>query len=368
MSEQLRDSLPLTFDGQAHVLSLLDKIRKENKRILIYGAGDRVYMFYNFLKRNNLQVQYICDAKKYFKYPKKVGGISVTILENIIQDIDDFIILSAYPEYYLNKDTLTHKKYTFYSFCLPLCEEQNYTKEYFSTTIDQYQSLYDCLYDPYSKKLLLAHLSSFIQRTYVPFPHITAPVCQYFLDDFMDWKPYEGIVDAGAFIGDTFAEFLRKKQPSCQHFLYFAIEPDPRNYERLQSKYGDYPQLHASNVALWNTETTLHFRASGSAGSQVVADTSQTSIQAETIDNICKNDTITFIKMDIEGAEVKALQGAAQTLQKDRPTLAICCYHRRDHLLEIANYLKNLVPSYTLSLRMHAHFPTELVLYAKERA
>ena len=68
--------------------------------------------------------------------------------------------------------------------------------------------------------------------------------------------------------------------------------------------------------------------------------------------------------MDIEGAELSALHGAEKTIKRDKPVLAICVYHKREDLIAIPQYIKELVPEYKLYLRAHFPYASELVLYA----
>lgn len=82
------------------------------------------------------------------------------------------------------------------------------------------------------------------------------------------------------------------------------------------------------------------------------------------LDDFAENITVGFIKMDIEGAELDALQGAEKTIQRDKPLLAICVYHRRGDVLTITNYIQNLVPEYRFWLRHYGPTRGETVLYA----
>ena len=75
-------------------------------------------------------------------------------------------------------------------------------------------------------------------------------------------------------------------------------------------------------------------------------------------------DKITMIKMDIEGSELEALKGAKKTIQRDKPKLAICIYHKPEDMADIPLYIKELVPEYKLYIRHHSNFATETVLYA----
>ena len=72
----------------------------------------------------------------------------------------------------------------------------------------------------------------------------------------------------------------------------------------------------------------------------------------------------TFIKMDIEGAEVNAIKGAKNTLMKYKPKLAISIYHKWSHRWEIPLMLKEIVPDYKFYLKK-SHPTAETVLFCK---
>ena len=73
---------------------------------------------------------------------------------------------------------------------------------------------------------------------------------------------------------------------------------------------------------------------------------------------------VTFIKMDVEGYELASLRGAQKVIQKWKPKLAVCIYHRRQDLWEVQEYIASLVPSYRFYMRAYEDTTTELVLYA----
>ncbi|MNC55831.1 hypothetical protein D3C75_1053850 [compost metagenome] len=82
------------------------------------------------------------------------------------------------------------------------------------------------------------------------------------------------------------------------------------------------------------------------------------------LDSVLNGQRASFIKMDIEGAEMEALQGAQNTIVKHRPRLAICIYHKPEDILEIPLYLKSLVPDYKFYIRHYSNYTIETVLYA----
>ena len=107
----------------------------------------------------------------------------------------------------------------------------------------------------------------------------------------------------------------------------------------------------------------MHF-AESEAGS-CVAETGMSIIQGIALDEIVKDENITFIKMDIEGSELKALEGARNTIIRNKPKLAICIYHKPEDIIEVPFYLLSLVPEYKFYIRHYSSCLWETVLYAE---
>ena len=73
---------------------------------------------------------------------------------------------------------------------------------------------------------------------------------------------------------------------------------------------------------------------------------------------------VTFIKMDIEGAEFGALTGGRDVIQRDRPTLAICVYHTPNDLWRIPLLMQQLLPEHRMYLRCYEGDGWQTVAYA----
>jgi hypothetical protein len=76
------------------------------------------------------------------------------------------------------------------------------------------------------------------------------------------------------------------------------------------------------------------------------------------------NKDVTFIKMDIEGAELDAIQGASAVLKAKSPVLAISVYHQLDHLWKLAGLINNINIDYSFLFRPHAAGGWDYILYA----
>ena len=68
--------------------------------------------------------------------------------------------------------------------------------------------------------------------------------------------------------------------------------------------------------------------------------------------------------MDIEGAEMDALQGGRHAIATDKPLLAVCVYHTQDDLWKIPLFVRDLLPDHRLYLRCHEGDGWQTVLYA----
>lgn len=71
-----------------------------------------------------------------------------------------------------------------------------------------------------------------------------------------------------------------------------------------------------------------------------------------------------IIKMDIEGAEKKALQGTENFIKEKKPILVVCVYHKPEDIIELPRMIKEMEPLYKLYMRRYSHGFRDTVLYA----
>lgn len=187
---------------------------------------------------------------------------------------------------------------------------------------------------------------------------------QYFEEPFLDYGAEEIFVDAGAF--DLFS--TRRLRGICGERLKkaYAFEPDRVNYEKCRKivEEGELSYIKLLPYGTWDEAATLHFSQASSAVSSISED-GNTIVQTRTIDSLMDSgERITFIKMDVEGAELKSLMGACNTIRRDRPKLAISIYHKDKDMVQIPLYIRSLIPDYRLYVRHYSNNANETVLYA----
>ena len=125
----------------------------------------------------------------------------------------------------------------------------------------------------------------------------------------------------------------------------------------------DYLNVENVKIGLYNEKTTLHFNSMGN-GMSCIEDDGNVSVEVDTIDNIVNGDNITFIKMDIEGAEYCALEGAETTIKANQPKMAICIYHNIFDFIRIPKLIKEMNANYKFAVRHYTDTLTETVLFA----
>ena len=106
----------------------------------------------------------------------------------------------------------------------------------------------------------------------------------------------------------------------------------------------------------------MDFRASSNEGSRLVAG-GGTCIPVTSLDAVIDG-KVTFIKMDIEGAEYEALKGAERLIREYKPKLAVSVYHKPEDIWELPGLILSFCPEYTFYLRHYSLSSEETVLYA----
>jgi hypothetical protein len=64
--------------------------------------------------------------------------------------------------------------------------------------------------------------------------------------------------------------------------------------------------------------------------------------------------TIGLIKMDIEGYELNALNGAKETIKKFKPVLLMAIYHNPEELFKTKHYIEEIMPDYEFRIKLLA--------------
>ncbi len=149
-------------------------------------------------------------------------------------------------------------------------------------------------------------------------------------------------IDGGAFVGDTLHTLL----PRLGGLRGLAFEPDPDNFARLRQtieRLGLIRHVRPLQAGLWKEDGEISFARAGDSSHIVAAGAASgtVSVPVRSLDSVAQSLALrpSFVKLDVEGAEFEALQGAERVVSTLRPKLAVCLYHRPEHLWQIPLWL-----------------------------
>ncbi len=184
--------------------------------------------------------------------------------------------------------------------------------------------------------------------------------------------PGDSVIDVGACWGDTALYFAHRVKPSGKVYSFEFIPGNLIIFNKNMSLNRDLSKrIQLIPYAAWSTSNlTLSYTNQG-PGSKVLDDSSARSeerLRTLAIDDLVRDNRISsvdFIKMDIEGSELPALKGAADTIRRFKPRLAISVYHRWSDYADIPLFLDSLGLGYKFYLRHSSIHTEETVLFAK---
>ncbi len=178
------------------------------------------------------------------------------------------------------------------------------------------------------------------------------------------------VIDAGGCWGETALFFAHAVGPQGKVYTFEFV---PENLAVMEKNFALNPELSSrvviSRQPLWHTpDLALSFSSQG-PGSKLrnSVDPAGTTLTS-TIDACMAQGMaprVDFVKMDIEGAELPALQGAVETIRKFKPKLAISVYHNSlEDFARIPSFLSGIGVPYRFFLSHATIHEEETVLFA----
>lgn len=235
--------------------------------------------------------------------------------------------------------------------------------ELLANHVEDYRWLYGRLADKRSKLVLNRIVQYWLQMD-VGRLHSALETAfpDYFDLDILSCGSDDVVVDCGAYTGDTVVDYIRT-YGDCKRI--YAYEVAPRTYGQMVQNLSCYGNIVPRQKGVGKEAGILYINDGHGAGTSVLA---QGEIPVEVValdEDIAE--PITVLKMDIEGSEQDAIQGASAHIKADRPGLLISAYHKPEDLFEIPRLIDSMRTDYQYYLRFHGKgclWPCDYVLYA----
>jgi len=305
----------------------------KGKRVFIYGAGVYGKWVFEKLYQDNIPVTAFLDI-----------NVKGTLFDLPVYKADEYtwnkegiVIAAIVKPYAVRQEIFQFIKDCGFESVVDAqsirCHSVNYDE---GLVVKDMADAIDLFQDKHSREINRKNTIAHLRRDYSDCIESIDSV-QYFPDDIpMD---YDRVIDCGGYTGDTAELFIEKGATDVCVF-----EPDKVVFKKL-----------SENLCVYRQPSIFMFPLA-------VSDIIDNSIV--TIDSVVRNLAPTFIKMDIEGDELRALKGAKNTIKRYAPDLAICVYHRINHIWDIPLLLDSWNLGYKFHLKCHNSYTMETVLYA----
>ncbi|WP_426991247.1 FkbM family methyltransferase [Methylomonas sp. CM2] len=230
------------------------------------------------------------------------------------------------------------------------------------------------LADELSRQTLGAVVLAWLSGSPAPCRDVQAPDQYFCLPGFADDDRHI-FIDAGAYVGDTVEKFIWACHGAFKRI--HAFEPGERQFaalrrrtERLTAEWAlDDGQIALVNAGVAEASGRMAcVNVSGPAQSLNLVATAADRDDLPTsavysLDDYLQGEPATLIKADVEGLEMALLRGAAATIRRYGPKMALSVYHFPSDIFEIPAYVRSLDSSYRFALRHHSPLLMETVLY-----
>ncbi|MBR5223724.1 MAG: FkbM family methyltransferase [Clostridia bacterium] len=325
-------------------------LKQTTKPIVLYGMGNGADKIINVLETKGISFQGVF-ASDGFVRDKLFHGHKISSYAELKQKFGDMIVLlcfgSSLPGVIENILKIAAEQ-ELYAPEVPVIGGGLFDYDFLHKNAETLKWVYDRLADETSRKtfenIIYYKLSGKIN---------------YLLDcEVSQDEPYtsflklnnDSFLDLGAYNGDTALDFAKR----CKNYNSItAVEPDKKTFKKLLLNTEHLENFKPINACISDKCETVNFKMLG--GRNSVLGDGKDQINAITVDSL--NFAPTYIKMDVEGEEVAAINGAKQTILSHKPKMLISAYHRTDDLITIPKAVLDIRDDYKIYIRHFSYLP-----------
>lgn len=331
---------------------LWENLRSAPYPIALYGTGNGADKIIDVLTGKGISFIGVFSSDGFVRPGKTFRGFPVLPLSELEKKYGRLTVLmcfgSARREVIENVKKIK-EKHLFFAPDVPVYGDILFDRSFFASTFNRHKAIYDILADDLSKNtfesIVKYKLSGDIDRLF----SCEAPISKAY-KEILCLGEKETYLDLGAYRGDTVFEFIRYADG---YKKIYAVEPDKKTFLKLKEATKDIKDIEYINACISDESRIGKFNMNGSRGSNASGGGEE--IRYITVDDIIDGGEISFIKADVEGAELSFIKGARDTIINRRPKMMISCYHRSDDLYKIPEAVLEIRDDYKVYMR---HFPS----------
>lgn len=329
-----------------------DTLKDSDKPLVLYGMGLGAEKIMSELEQRGMRADDIFASDEFVR-GHSFKGYKVLRYSEVCKKYKDFNVVLCFAsriDEVIDRIAEIDGEHTVFAPDVPVAGGGLFTREYITENEEKFERAYSLLADEESKRVYKDILNFKVSGK---IKYLLSSFCDKskVYSDILNLNEDEEIIDLGAYDGDTIREFTAATGGKYKHIT--AIEPEKKSYKKLLKNTDGMKNISTLNMGVWSKRDTLIFDAEAGRNSKLSAE--GVSVEVTDIDSL--NIAPTFIKMDIEGSEMKALEGAEKTIKKYLPKLYICAYHRNEDLFALPLKIKELSEKYKIYFRHSKYIP-----------
>lgn len=264
--------------------------------------------------------------------------------------------MSLQTRYTFLKNTIDYKK-----------EDYSLIKEHvdlLATNIEQYKWLYERMADYRSKYVLNGIIQYWLSFNLEQLYDLGENIYKDYYDlDILDSDENAVFVDLGAYVGDSIYGFVDTYGP---YKKIYAYEIMPSTCETLRKNLAAFDNVIINQKGAGEKSQTMYIDESEVGQGNKVLNKGDREVEVVSLDDDIK-ESISIIKMDIEGAEKDAIKGAMNHIKNEKPKLLVSAYHLSEDIFEIPKLIDGMRDDYKFYMRYNGHqaiWPCDYILFA----
>ncbi len=333
--------------------NIWDFLKNDGKPIVIYGMGNGAEKIIATLEGFGMKASDIFASDEFVRGHSFLG-YKVLKYSEICEKYDDFNVVLAFATHLdsvIENIEKINSEHSVFAPDVPVAGGGLFTREYNEEHEEDFDFVYNHLADEESKRVYRDILNFKVSGK---ISYLLGSFCEKenIYREILRLTENETIVDLGAYDGDTIREFTDFTKGKYNKII--ALEPDAKNYKKLIKNTENMNNVTALNMGAWDKKDTLIFAKKAGRNSRLSSE--GIPVKVTDIDSLI-DEPVTMIKMDIEGAELKALKGAEKTIKKYLPKLYVCAYHRNEDLFALGKKIIEFDEKYCLYFRHSRYIP-----------
>ncbi|MHC1693671.1 MAG: FkbM family methyltransferase [Eubacteriales bacterium] len=345
-----------------NITDIWTALRSSPLPVVMYGTGDGADKILDACALKGVEVRDVFVSPDFAR-GQRFRGYEVTTLERLEDKYPELLIITAFafntPDMLDVFDGLC-SRHTVLVPDVPVVGQGLFDRDYALLHAEEFGRVYNMLADDTSRRIYENIIRFKLTGDPSLLPFISTPKDEAYA--LLSLRTDEVYVDAGAYTGDTVCEVYGAAGGLGG---LVALEPDVHSFGRLCGTVSALgiksPILY--NGGAWDSLGWLPFSSGDGRGSRVSEHGGE--IRVNSIDNLLRGGYASLIKLDVEGAELRALEGCKKTIRRHSPTLILSLYHRNEDLFAIPLKLAEMSCCYEYHIRRHPSVPAwDINLYA----